>query len=54
MSRCFKHYDVKHLQIRHGGCVPATRESVGGIALLIYFDARSAPLLINQLKIKDN
>jgi len=27
MSRCFKRYDVKHL--RHGGCVPATREIVG-------------------------
>ena len=27
MSRCFKHYDVKQL-LRHGGCVPATRERV--------------------------
>jgi len=26
MSRCFKHYDVE--QIRHSGCVPATREKV--------------------------
>jgi hypothetical protein len=29
MSRCFKHYDVK--QLRHGGCVPATREIVEGL-----------------------
>jgi len=28
MSRCFKHYDVKHL--RRGGCVPATRETGEG------------------------
>ena len=26
MSRCFKRYDVK--QLRHRGCVPATREIV--------------------------
>ena len=52
MSRCFKHYDVKHL--RHGGCVPATRERVEGRILGIYCDARFAPLLANSAKIKDN
>ena len=26
MSRCIKRYDVK--QLRHSGCVPATREMV--------------------------
>jgi hypothetical protein len=33
MSRCFKHYDVKQL-LRHGGCVPATREGVDGLESL--------------------
>jgi hypothetical protein len=33
MSRCFKHYDVKHL--RQGGCVPATREAIEGEILYL-------------------
>jgi len=42
MSRCFKHYDVKHLRRR--GCVPATREATEGENA----DLRS------ERKVKDN
>jgi len=44
MSCCFKHYDVKQL-LRHGGCVPATREKVDRTNSAIYCEARFTPLL---------
>ena len=52
MSRCFKRYDVK--QLRQSGCVPATRERVEGTNFVIHCDARFAPLLMNNCRIKDN
>ena len=49
MSRCFKHYDVKHL--RHGGCVPATHERVEGrIFPLLRCSLRSASHKGRQIK----
>ena len=52
MSRCFKHYDVK--QLRHSGCVPATREAVESRTRnLLRCSLRSASHKL-RYKVKDN
>lgn len=40
--------------VRHSGCVPATRERVDKGTPVLYCDARFAPLLIKNDNIKDN
>ena len=52
MSRCFKHYDVK--QLRHSGCVPATREIPEGVMLLFIAKLASLRFSINSAEFKDN